>query len=410
MASARTQLKESMALTKKEVSNHIPRDISFLILSKLPVKSLKRFTCVCKFWANFFEKPQFMSMYLSKYDDHHNSRLLLKQTPSFFDYDDHDYLFLLLGETFENSVKLDWPPPIDVDREGILIAGSIVNGILCLCQGNGRGDTTWIAQKVVLWNPSTEEFKVIPNGSFEHAILKAFPPGTVFEDLPVINTIVNIHGFGYDPVSDDYKLIRCFCFFDNPEKRDPNDEILWQIYDLRSNCWRDLQVEMPSHLWTDMWQETGYAVYLQGMCHWWGYEDYFGDEVLVSFNLSNEVFITTPFNHNYGRFAKHMVVLKESIAMIEYQDSSCLYISILGEFGVADSWTRLLKIGPLPGVLEPIGVGKNGDIFYINYDEEVARFDLNAEVIEDMGVNGRHRCSQMVIYNESLLPIGGMRG
>lgn len=59
---------------------------------------------------------------------------------------------------------------------------------------------------------------------------------------------------------------------------------------------------------------------------------------------------------------------------------------------------------------EPIGVGKNADIFYMKKDEEVARFDLNTEVIEDIGVKGRYKCCQMVIYNESLLPIGGMHG
>lgn len=62
-------------------------------------------------------------------------------------------------------------------------------------------------QKIVLWNPYTGDFKVLPSGSFEHTVLKAFPPGLVFEDLPLIPTFVNIHGFGYDHVTDDYKLI-----------------------------------------------------------------------------------------------------------------------------------------------------------------------------------------------------------
>jgi len=180
-------------------------------------------------------------------------------------HDDHENVFLLYGEMFENSVKLDWPSPFEVDPEGIFIVGSIVNCILCLCQGNGRGDTTWIAQKVAMWNPSTEEFKVIPNGSFEHTILKTFPPGSVFEDLPVISTIVNIHGFGYDPITYDYKMIQYFGFFDDVEKHDPNDETLWQIYSLRNNSRRDLQVEMPNHFWNNWWQETGYAVYFNGM-------------------------------------------------------------------------------------------------------------------------------------------------
>jgi len=415
------QLKESMALTKK-VSNHIPRDLSFDILSKLPLKSLKRFICVCKFWANLFEKAQFMSVYRnnfflsrSRYDDHQNSRLLLKVTPDFVSFGYNDKMFLLSGDTFENSVKLDWPPPFEEDFEGIFIIGSVVNGILCLCQGGMRGDSSYIEykpeQKVVLWNPSTYEFKAIPNGSFEHIILKAFPPGSVFEDLPRIPTLINIHGFGYDHVTDDYKLIRYFCFFDDIEKDDPSDESLWQIYSLKSNSWRDLEVDMPNHSWTDQWQNNGKSVYCQGMCHWWGYEDYDGKEVLVSFRLSDEDFITTPLGHNYDKFDRNLVVLKESIAMIDYDYRySCFFISILCEFGVAESWTRLYKIGPLYGVDEPIGVGKNADIFFIKTNEEVARFDLNTELIEDIGVKGRYKCCQMVIYNESLLPIGGIHG
>jgi len=158
----------SMALTKKKVSNYIPHDISFDILSKLPMKSLKRFTCVCKFWANLFEKPQFIyehvqnNLLLPKYDEYHNSRLLLKKTPAFSeDYDDDNYIFLLSGEMFENSVKLDWSPPFEENRKDLFIVGSVVNGILCLYQGNGNGNTSWIVQKIVLWNPYTGDFKVI---------------------------------------------------------------------------------------------------------------------------------------------------------------------------------------------------------------------------------------------------------
>jgi len=100
----------------------------------------------------------------------------------------------------------------------------------------------------------------IPSGSFEHTVLKAFPPGLVFEDLPLIPTFVNIHGFCYDPVIDDNKLIRYFCICNDVMKHGPNDQILWQVYSLKSNYWRDLQVEMPNHVRRQGWQDTGYAV------------------------------------------------------------------------------------------------------------------------------------------------------
>ncbi|CAL5210777.1 unnamed protein product [Lathyrus oleraceus] len=408
-----------MDLPKKEVSNYIPNDISFDILSKLPMKSLKRFSCVCKFWSNLFEEPQFMdiyrtSLFVSNYDDHHNSCFLFKKTPELGENQNEDNIVLLSGEAFENKVKLDWPPPFEVYRGRIYIIGSIVNGMLCLCRGNGRGDHICINQEVILWNPSTEDFKVIPSGSFKHTILKAFPPDTIFEDLSKITTFVNIYGFGYDPIVDDYKLIRNFCFIDNKKyELDPNDyihdETLWQIYSLKSNSWRDIQVKMPNHILDSGWEQNGNAIYFQGMCHWWGYKDYYGEHVLVSFNLRNEVFITTHSNPNYHRLDKHMLVLKDSIAMIEYDESYNLFISVLGEIGVAESWTRLFRIGPLRCSINPIGVGINGDIFLNRYGK-IEKFNLNTNLIEEIGVTGRIKKCQMVICNNSIFPIGGIHG
>jgi hypothetical protein len=91
-------------------------------------------------------------------------------------------------------------------------------------------------------------------------------------------------------------------------------------------------------------------------------------------------------------FRKHSSVLKESIGLIDMDYDDCL-ISILGELGV-------------PGILEPIEVGKNGDIFYVTNQEEITKFNLNTEMIEEIGVKGSYECCQVVIYNESLLPIG----
>jgi hypothetical protein len=155
------------------------------------------------------------------------------------------------------------------------------------------------------------------------------------------------------------------------------------------------------------------------MCHWLGGNEGtngWNDE-LVSFNLSDETFITTPLiliHHDHGPFQIHLVVLRESIALIEMDTicddccEDCYMISILGELGVAESLTRLFRIGPLPSIQEPIGVGKNGDIFYFNGQEEIAKYNLNTEMIEKIGFKGRYASCQVVIYNESLLPIGGI--
>jgi molecular chaperone HtpG len=55
-------------------------DIAFSILSKLPIKSIKRFSCVHKSWINLFENPTFLNMF--------RNNLLLKFNSHYADDDD----------------------------------------------------------------------------------------------------------------------------------------------------------------------------------------------------------------------------------------------------------------------------------------------------------------------------------
>jgi len=111
-----------------------------------------------------------------------------------------------------------------------------------------------------------------------------------------------------------------------------------------------------------------------GICHWLCETD---DQLcLVSFDLSSYVFFTTStpiIDHildledpnDYGMVAL-LVMLNGSIALISwYVGKPTFDILILGELGVSESWTKLFTIGPLPSYIqEPIGVGRNGDIFF----------------------------------------------
>lgn len=97
---------------------HICDDIAFSILSKLCIKSLKRFECVCKSWSLLFDNPNFMTMYrkvfLTKEDPyyHHASLLLYGK----FNHSEVSYLHeafklysvAVAGDRFENWVKFPW--------------------------------------------------------------------------------------------------------------------------------------------------------------------------------------------------------------------------------------------------------------------------------------------------------------
>lgn len=180
---------------------YIPGDLFFSILSKLSIKSLKRFGCVRKSWSLLFDNSYFMNMYhnnfltkdRSYYDD---TSLLLHQTNTPWDsyiYNDTFELYYIFGKTRENMVQVDWPnvklESAFLNREydsGFNILGfGIVNGIFCLICVHQHN--------IILWNPSTKEFKIVPENSFR------FGPSWFVWNFD--------RGFGYDCVRNDYKVM-----------------------------------------------------------------------------------------------------------------------------------------------------------------------------------------------------------
>jgi hypothetical protein len=148
-------------------------------------------------------------------------------------------------------------------------------------------------------------------------------------------------------------------------------------------------------------------VYLNGVCHWLGVSDN-GTTFVVSFNLTNDVFFTTPIDWHH-RSSSRLVVLNGFIAMItRYYATKSYTVSILGEIGVKESWTRLFDIGPLSYVNGVIAAGKKGNIFLSKENCKIACFDLTTEVIEEIGFKGENHIRQIVRYKKNLGQIGGI--
>lgn len=171
----------------EKVCKHIHGDLALSITSKLPIKSLKRFGCVCKSWAILFQDPHFMNIYRNNFisknhPDYDDTSYILRHTVivPVVDGDDelHSSLYFLTGERLENKVKLDCSLPFQYLGQDIVIVSSrSINGILCV---SDRGES-----KFAFWNPSTKEFKIIPRSLIEAT--------TTYR-----NCYPLILGFGYD--------------------------------------------------------------------------------------------------------------------------------------------------------------------------------------------------------------------
>ncbi|XP_058755231.1 uncharacterized protein LOC131628412 isoform X2 [Vicia villosa] len=171
----------------------------------------------------------------------------------------------------------------------------------------------------------------------------------------------------------------------------------------------------------DHWMYTGsfdgHEVYVDGTCHWLFTKDDSKEQhtvvTLLSFDLSNQAFITTPIGeesitpHTYNR---RLAVLNASIALLSnYDDNIVFHISILGQLGVTESWTKLYICGPLPSLeWPPYGFGKMGYMFFEKTDGELAYVDLSTQKIEEVDITTRSACLFTVgLYKKSLLSIRG---
>ncbi|KAI5402166.1 hypothetical protein KIW84_066574 [Lathyrus oleraceus] len=177
---------------------YIDDDVAFHVLSKLPVKSLKRFGCVRKSWSILFENSHFINMFRNHFishsnsDDHRTYLLIFKR-----DCADryHPELHLL-----DSRIKLTLPPPFQEDDFYLNILGKTsVSGVFCIGTKDVRGDSNKV--KYVLWNPAIEEFVVIPPS-----------PDELVPKHPRLGVFHGFHGFGYDQVRDDFKMIQYVTF------------------------------------------------------------------------------------------------------------------------------------------------------------------------------------------------------
>jgi hypothetical protein len=80
-----------------------------------------------------------------------------------------------------------------------------------------------------------------------------------------------------------------------------------------------------------------------------------------------------------------------TVAMISTNlETGTFHISILGELGVRESWTKLLIVEHLPLIGRPIEIGNKSNIlFFQKTDGKLACVDLSTKMIEeDLGVKG----------------------
>ncbi|XP_022848599.1 putative F-box protein At1g32420 [Olea europaea var. sylvestris] len=238
-----------MSLTRNPSKSCFPEPVMVEILSRLPVKSLLRFRCVCTHWRTLISSPFFVSLNLScSISNHTRHSILVHDTCKYPPLSFVPFTFSPI-QNLDSMLYKNYC----FDQE-VMYAGSI-NGLLCLI-----GSTPDI---ISIWNPSTRLFKTIPPGKYRG-------PSSVS------------CGFGWDPVANDYKVVRIGSKCEDGKS--------WaEVWSANLESWREINVDgnfIPLRRVSD--------VTLKGFAHWIVRDGNNMKPLVASFDMSTEILQLVP--------------------------------------------------------------------------------------------------------------------
>ncbi|MFQ6658602.1 hypothetical protein Gotur_027794 [Gossypium turneri] len=386
----------------------LPEALVMEILSKLPVKSLIRFNCVCKYWCSSFQIPHFIFKHYHNNLENSNLNLLLRR---------HDgntfqpYLSQLSNEKDQkNLVKQNIHLPFF--KNAIPSVYGACHGLLCLQEPS--------TDKAALWNPSTREFKILPPSSIQR------PPylSPMEGNLALYGVSFDHAALGFDSKTNDYKVIRfvSFIYYHSPfvtrtfvnieeEQRYayPHYEFQVELYSSRSDSWKE--IPCPLYTPTDLILGNNYV---DGICYWKTMtEAYLG--LILLFDLANQKFSILPFPEITGSCLHYY----DNILM--FNGSLSVIVCLLDGAGMSFDlwvtsegvWSKQFSIESISGVLHPLGFGKNGELFLRDTNNEIVLFDLSTQELKELEINTYLDHFQESIslhaYVESLVRINGIQ-
>ncbi|KAJ9550904.1 hypothetical protein OSB04_014949 [Centaurea solstitialis] len=365
-----------------KMSTQLPFDIQFLIIERLPIKSLLRFRSVCKPWKSFISSSGFIAGYTPHPQQHH---LIIRYK------DLHDEVKCVSVFDDDQTFALTVPPLVKGTR---LLDSS--HGLLCMIDSFIFTQT----QMVVLWNPA-----------IRRSIVVAVP--NVVENQQFSSFV----GFGVCPITKDPKLLK-ITYIRDPSNSKSISCIPFQVmvFTLSSGQWTTPSTNLPrkSIQFHNYHTVIGQLIYLVGNDWSALNDDGEGRTLIVSFDLTTHEFAEVDIPNSLHNSYLSLSRLRESLVLLHtdqdlIQDKEVFHVWVMDD-GDSKTFTKLFTINPPNAyVWWTLGFKESGEpVIEWTHDETVGTSTLGVYEpglgeIKDLGIRGNQDSFYGSSYTESLL-------
>ncbi|GAU13819.1 hypothetical protein TSUD_261460 [Trifolium subterraneum] len=366
---------------------YLPKEMIFQILVRLPVKSLIKFKCVCKFWFFIISSDtDFANTQFQLTASTHTQRVLLMTTISTPRTRSVDLEALDDTKAFTSHKY-----PASLLKTSDLLSlvemkGSCRGFILFICYSN---------LSLYVWNPSTGVNKQIP-----------------LSPLCLENKVEEyFYGFGYDPLTDDYLIVSL--------SSDINSSYL-EFFSFRANMYKQIDegtqiCYLSYNDGADDACEPG--LLFNGSIHWFAYRPDLKNDVIVAFDLMErkllDMHLPDQFDDHTFR-SRGLWVFQEFLSLwtMDYGNYDTLEIWVMKEYKLHSSWTKthvLPIIDDIPfKYIFPLTSTKSGDIVATDGVMTFVKYNDEGQVLWHCDFYNPHGSgTQVVMYTESLLSLPG---
>ena len=212
------------------------------------------------------------------------------------------------------------------------------------------------------------------------------------------------YGFGYDPTTDDYILVRVL-YLEEEEGDDlKNDQLMVQIYTLGTGTWRNITNPGPGSL--SAFPENHLSVFVNGAVHWIAsIEDDYIIYVILSFDIRDNTFHEMALPESLDAVNKlniKVAVHDGSLALFK-SALTCCSVWVIKEYGVAESWTKLYDIDVGVTIWQVVGFAKIGEVLVINtVNGELLSYNPSSQQISYIDISAQLAPFYLDTYMESL--------